>query len=69
MVALLRGRRPGRREGADLTVRGTPGQLVAIGVVLLLVPVARMLPALAALGLLAVFLAALVLYERLARAG
>ncbi|MER7587786.1 low temperature requirement protein A [Micromonospora sp. NPDC127501] len=51
-----------------LTVRGTPGQLVAIGVVLLLLPVARILPALAALGLLTAFLTALVLYERLPRA-
>jgi low temperature requirement protein LtrA len=41
-----------------------PGQLVAVGVALLLAPVARTLPALAALGLLTVFLVALVGYER-----
>ncbi|MET8258574.1 low temperature requirement protein A [Micromonospora sp. NPDC005205] len=58
----------GRLLFLRLTVGGSPGQLVAIGVVLLLLPVARILPALAALGLLAAYLAALVLYERLTRA-
>ncbi|MFE9194065.1 low temperature requirement protein A [Micromonospora sp. NPDC007208] len=58
----------GRLLFLRLTVGSSPGQLVAIGVVLLLVPVARTLPALAALGLLVVFLAALVLYEQLTRA-
>ncbi|WP_433317585.1 low temperature requirement protein A [Micromonospora sp. CA-269861] len=58
----------GRLLFLRLTVRGAPDQLVAIGVVLLLLPVARILPALAALGLLTAFLAALVLYERLTRA-
>ncbi|MEO3773285.1 low temperature requirement protein A [Micromonospora sp. B9E7] len=57
----------GRLLFLRLTVRSSPGQLVAIGVVLLLLPVARVLPALAALGLLAAFLAALVLYERQTR--
>jgi low temperature requirement protein LtrA len=42
-----------------------PGQLVAAGVALLLAPFARALPALAALGLLTVFLVALAGYERL----
>lgn len=41
-----------------------PAQLVAIGVALLLLPAARILPNLAALGLLAAFLVALVCYER-----
>jgi low temperature requirement protein LtrA len=41
-----------------------PGQLVAVGVTLLLIPVARTLPALAALGLLAAILIALACYER-----
>ncbi|MEW1589585.1 low temperature requirement protein A [Micromonospora vinacea] len=58
----------GRLLFLRLTVGGSPGQLVAVGVVLVLLPVARMLPALAALGLLALFLAAVVLYERLTRA-
>nr|WTA69603.1 low temperature requirement protein A [Micromonospora sp. NBC_00855] len=58
----------GRLLFLRLTVGGSPGPLVAIGVVLLLVPVARILPAVAALGLLAAFLTALVLYERLTRA-
>ncbi len=57
----------GRLLFLRLTVGGSSGQLVAIGVVLLLLPVARILPALAALGLLAAFLTALVLYERLPR--
>ncbi|MEV1314938.1 low temperature requirement protein A [Micromonospora arborensis] len=54
----------GRLLFVRLTVRSAPGQLVAIAVVLLLLPVARVLPALASLGLLAAFLAALVLHER-----
>ncbi|PWR05511.1 low temperature requirement protein A [Micromonospora acroterricola] len=48
-----------------LTVRTSPGQLAAIGVTLLLVPVAGIVPALAAMGLLTAFLATLALYERL----
>ncbi|WFE49337.1 low temperature requirement protein A [Micromonospora sp. WMMD1155] len=55
----------GRLLFLRLTVRDTPGQLVALGLVPALMPVARILPALAALGLLAAFLAALVLHERL----
>ncbi|MGW0218265.1 low temperature requirement protein A [Micromonospora chokoriensis] len=50
-----------------LTVRTPPGHLVAVVVLLLLVPVARVLPALAALGLLAALLTTIVGYERLAR--
>ncbi|MCG5468074.1 low temperature requirement protein A [Micromonospora sp. LAH09] len=57
----------GRLLFLRLSVRGSPGQLVAIGVVLLLLPVARVLPGLTALGLLAAFLTALVLHERLKR--
>ncbi|SCF11615.1 Low temperature requirement protein LtrA [Micromonospora coriariae] len=50
------------------TIRSTPpAQLVALGVPVLLLPVARILPALAALGLLTAFLVALVCYERLSR--
>ncbi|MEU7944785.1 low temperature requirement protein A [Micromonospora taraxaci] len=49
-----------------LTVRTPPSQLVAVVVLLLLVPVARVLPALAALGLLAALLTTIVSYERLA---
>jgi low temperature requirement protein LtrA len=45
-----------------------PAKLVAVGVALLLLPVARALPALAALGLLTAFLVALVCYERLTQA-
>jgi len=49
-----------------LAVRSCPpAQLAAAGVALLLLPVARALPALAALGLLTAFLIALVRYERL----
>ncbi|RLP96105.1 hypothetical protein EAD89_00325 [Micromonospora sp. BL4] len=48
-----------------LTVRTSPGQLVGIGVTLLLVPVAGFVPAQVAMGLLAAFLATLALYERL----
>ncbi|RAO00243.1 hypothetical protein GAR06_01250 [Micromonospora saelicesensis] len=58
----------GRLLFLRLTIGGSPGQLVAIGVVLLLLPVARILPALVALGLLAAFLTAVVLYQRLPRA-
>jgi low temperature requirement protein LtrA len=58
----------GRLLFLRLTIGGSPGQLVAIGVVLLLLPVARILPALVALGLLAAFLTAVVLYQRLTRA-
>ncbi|SCF09237.1 low temperature requirement protein A [Micromonospora saelicesensis] len=57
----------GRLLFLRLTIGGSPGQLVAIGVVLLLLPVARILPALVALGLLAAFLTAVVLYQRLTR--
>jgi low temperature requirement protein LtrA len=42
-------------------------QLVAIGVILLLLPASRFLPALLALGVLAALLAALACYERLSR--
>jgi low temperature requirement protein LtrA len=42
-----------------------PAKLISAGVVLLLLPAARALPALAALGLLTAFLVALVCYERL----
>ncbi|GAB3957184.1 hypothetical protein GCM10027614_71930 [Micromonospora vulcania] len=48
-----------------LTVHASAGQLVAIGAILLLVPGARTLPAMAAVGLLTAFLAMLVLHERL----
>ncbi|MEU8424442.1 low temperature requirement protein A [Micromonospora sp. NPDC048835] len=51
-----------------LTVGGSPTRLAAIGVVLLVLPVARTLPALAALGLLTALLATLVLHERLTNA-
>jgi low temperature requirement protein LtrA len=44
-----------------------PAQLVAVGVALLLLPVGRILPALASLGLITTFLFALVCYERLSR--
>jgi low temperature requirement protein LtrA len=48
-----------------LTIGHTPpAQLVAVGVALLLLPATRDLPALAALGLLVVFLAILVWYEQ-----
>ncbi|WFF03876.1 low temperature requirement protein A [Micromonospora sp. WMMD964] len=50
-----------------LTVRTRPNRLVAIVILLLLVPVARLLPTLAALGLLAALLAAVVVYERQTR--
>jgi low temperature requirement protein LtrA len=56
----------GRLLFLRLAVRSAPpAQLVAAGVALLLLPVARALPALAALGLLTAFLVALVCYERL----
>ncbi|CCH17169.1 low temperature requirement protein A [Micromonospora lupini] len=48
-----------------LTVSTSPAPLVAIGILLLLAPLARFLPALAALGLLTALLIALVCYERL----
>ncbi|MGC4811012.1 low temperature requirement protein A [Micromonospora sp. DT228] len=54
----------GRLLFLRLTVGRSAGHLVAIGLVLLLIPLARTLPALAALGLLTAFLAALVSYER-----
>jgi low temperature requirement protein LtrA len=55
----------GRLLFLRLSIRSTPSaQLVAIGVALLLLPAARILPALAALGLLTAFLVALVGYER-----
>ncbi|MFG1839714.1 low temperature requirement protein A [Micromonospora sp. NPDC049175] len=54
----------GRLLFLRLTVGRSAGHLVAIGIVLLLIPLARTLPALAALGLLTAFLAALVSYER-----
>ncbi|MGK5737467.1 low temperature requirement protein A [Micromonospora sp. URMC 103] len=54
----------GRAMFLRLTVRSIPRvQIVALGVALLLLPVARILPALAALGLLTAFLVALVGYE------
>jgi low temperature requirement protein LtrA len=46
-----------------------PGHLIAPGVALLLLPAARILPALAALGLLTTFLVTLVVYERVSRDG
>jgi low temperature requirement protein LtrA len=55
----------GRIVFLRLTTRHIPpAQIVAVGVALLLLPAARFLPALAALGLLAAFLVALVWYER-----
>jgi low temperature requirement protein LtrA len=54
----------GRVTFLRFTVGSTPlGHLVAPGVALLLLPAARILPPLAALGLLTAFLAVLVLYE------
>ena len=54
----------GRATFVRFTVGSTPrGQLVAAGVALLLLPAARFLPALAALGLLTAFLVTLVVYE------
>lgn len=56
----------GRLLFLRLAVRSAPpAQLAAAGVALLLLPAARALPALAALGLLTAFLVALVCYERL----
>jgi low temperature requirement protein LtrA len=56
----------GRLLFLRLAVRSVPPvKLVAAGVALLLLPAARALPALAALGLLTAFLVALVGYERL----
>jgi low temperature requirement protein LtrA len=58
----------GRLLFLRLAVRSAPpAKLAAPGVALLLLPAARALPALAALGLLTAFLAALVCYERLAQ--
>jgi low temperature requirement protein LtrA len=55
----------GRMIFLRLTLRSTPpGQIAAIGVALVLLPVARILPALAALGLLTAFLLALCCYVR-----
>ncbi|MGC4875900.1 low temperature requirement protein A [Micromonospora sp. DT43] len=48
-----------------LTVSTSPAPLVATGMLLLLVPAARFLPAVAALGLLTTLLIGLVCYERL----
>jgi low temperature requirement protein LtrA len=60
----------GRVVFLQLSVRSSPpAQLVAAGTALALLPIARILPALAALGLLAAFLVALVCYERFSRAG
>lgn len=54
----------GRALFLRLTVQSTPrAQIVALGVALLLLPAARILPALAALGLLTAFLVAMVGYE------
>jgi low temperature requirement protein LtrA len=54
----------GRALFLRLTARSTPqAQIVAVCVALLLLPAARILPALAALGLLTAFLVALVCYE------
>jgi low temperature requirement protein LtrA len=56
----------GRALLLRLTVRHIqPAQLAAVGAILLLMPVARHLPALATLGLLTTILVALVCYERL----
>jgi hypothetical protein len=56
--------------GRLLFIRSTGGpvsaiQLVAIGAAVVLLPVGRLVPALAALGLLTIFLAALAGFERL----
>jgi low temperature requirement protein LtrA len=60
----------GRAMFLRITAGSVPrGQLVALGAVLLLLPTARVLPALAALGLLTALFVALVLYERLRGAG
>lgn len=54
----------GRAMFLRFTVGSTPpAQLVALAVPLLLLPAARILPALAALGLLTAYLAAIVCYE------
>ncbi|MBF9133481.1 low temperature requirement protein A [Plantactinospora sp. S1510] len=58
----------GRAAFLGLSVRSVPPeQLLAPGVVLLLLPAGRFLPGLAALGLLATFLVVLVSYEALCR--
>jgi low temperature requirement protein LtrA len=57
----------GRFAFLRLTVRTTsPGQVAAIGLLTLLVPAARSLPAAAALGLLAAVLVVLAGYEQMA---
>jgi low temperature requirement protein LtrA len=49
-----------------LTVRHTPlAQLIAIGAILVLLPIARILPALGALAVLTAALVVLVCYERI----
>jgi hypothetical protein len=45
----------------------SPAQLVAIGAIVVLLPAGRVLPALAALGLLGAILIVLACYERLSR--
>jgi hypothetical protein len=51
-----------------LSVRSAPpSQYIAAGSALVLLPIARILPALAALGLLTAFLVALLVYERFSR--
>ena len=56
----------GRALLVRLTVRHTrPAQLIAAGAALVLLPVARVLPALATLGLITAVLVAQVCYERI----
>jgi low temperature requirement protein LtrA len=51
-----------------LSVRSAPAsQYIAAGTILVLLPISRILPALAALGLLTAFLAALLIYSRLSQ--
>ncbi|WP_328421769.1 low temperature requirement protein A [Micromonospora sp. NBC_00389] len=58
----------GRATFLSLSVRSvTPGQLLAPGAALLLIPAGRFLPGLAALGLLTAFLVVLVSYEAVSR--
>jgi low temperature requirement protein LtrA len=58
----------GRIMFLRLSVRSAPpSRYVAAGAALVLLPLARILPALAALGLLTAYLVALLLYERLSR--
>ena len=57
-----------RKHEPRLTVGYTqPAQIIATGITLALLPAARYLPALAALGLLTAVLVAVVGYERLTR--